>query len=179
MDALVYANVANTRYTRPTDTSPYAQHGLGDTAAAQAGNNFIHNEERRMYDLDNNVDATLKQEIIASVEEKKIYTKKQRYMGFHGVSAKILVDHFMERYGKICVSDLEAYRQALAEPIELDRLINLYFQRLEDGIQFSQDGNTPLTPAHIVHKANHSVKNTGIYFQALKEWRKKSPAYQN
>ena len=34
--------------------------------------------------------------------------KKKRYMGFHSVSAKILMDHLMERYGKIRVPDLEA-----------------------------------------------------------------------
>ena len=42
MDAAVYANVANTRYTRPTDPGPYAQHGPGYTAAARADNNSIY-----------------------------------------------------------------------------------------------------------------------------------------
>ena len=36
-----------------------------------------------------------------------------------------LVDHLIERYGKICVSDLEACKQALTEPIEVNRLIDL------------------------------------------------------
>ena len=34
--------------------------------------------------------------------------KKLSYMGFHGVSAKNLVDHLMERYETIWASDLEA-----------------------------------------------------------------------
>ena len=47
-------------------------------------------------------------------------------MGFHGVSAKNLVDHLMERYGKMWASDLKAFRQALVEPIEVNRTINVY-----------------------------------------------------
>ena len=87
-----------------------------------------------MYDLDENVDAALKQEIVLAVEETHLSAKKQRYMGFHGVSSKSVVDHLMERYWKIRVSDLEAYSQALVDPIEVDRPIGLYFQSVEYGI---------------------------------------------
>ena len=61
MDTAVYANLQDTAYTRLTDTGLYAQHGAGDTAAAQANANAIQKEERRVYDLDENVDATFKQ----------------------------------------------------------------------------------------------------------------------
>ena len=52
----------------------------------------------------------------------------------------------MERYGNVCVSYFEACRQALEEPIEVDRPIDVYFQRVEDAIQFSQYGKTPFAP---------------------------------
>ena len=70
-----------------------------------------------MYDLDKNMDAALKQEIIAAVEDTYLSVKNQRYMGFQGVSAKSLMDHRMERYSKICALDLEACRQDLVKPI--------------------------------------------------------------
>ena len=117
MDAAVYGNIAATAYVRPMEPGSYAQHGPGDSAAAQADANAIHEEGRRIYDLDENVDAALKQEIIAAVNETYLYAKKQRHMGFHGISAKNLVDHLMEKYRNIWASDLEACRQALAEPI--------------------------------------------------------------
>ena len=101
MDAEFYSNVGKTSYTRPTDPGTYAQHGPGNSAAAQANKNAIHKEGRRIYDLDNNIDAALKQEIITAVEETYLSAKKKRYMGFHGVSAKKLVDHLVERYRKI------------------------------------------------------------------------------
>ena len=91
---------------QPTEPGLYAQHGLGESAAAQADASAIHNEGRKIYDLDKNVNAALKQEIIAAVEETYLSAKKQQYMGFHGVSTKNLVDHLMERYDKISASDL-------------------------------------------------------------------------
>ena len=58
----------------------------------------------------------------------------------------------------------------------MDRLIDVYLQRVEDSIQFAQDGKTPFTPAQIVHMEYHAVNKTGIYSFALKEWRKKAMA---
>ena len=49
-------------------------------------------------------------------------------MGFHGVFANNLVGHLMERYGKICATDLEDRSQVLEEPIEVDHPIDVYFQ---------------------------------------------------
>ena len=97
-------------------------------------------------------------------------------MGFQGVSAKNLVDHLMDRYGNIWASYLEACRKSLAEPIEVDFLINVYLQRAEDAIQFAQDGNATFTPTQIVQTEYHAVNKTGLYYLSLKEWRKKATA---
>ena len=82
-------------------------------------------------------------------------------MGFHGIYNKNFVDHLMDRYGKILASDLEACRQAMAYLIKVDRPIDVYLQQVEDAIQFSQDRNTPFTPAQIVQTAYHAVKKKG------------------
>ena len=137
MDAAVYDNVSTTAYASPTEPGIYAQHRPDDLEAAWAYANAIHKEGRRIYDLDKTVDATLKQEIITEVEETYLSAKKQRYMGYHGVSSKNLMDHMMEKYGKFRVSDLEAFRQALGDLIEVDCPIDVYLQRVEDAIQFS------------------------------------------
>ena len=97
-------------------------------------------------------------------------------MRFHGVSAKNLVDHLMERYGKIWASDLEAYIHALAEPTEADRPIDVYFQRVYGPIQLAQYGKAPYTPAQIVLTVYYAVNKTGLHSIALKELRKKATA---
>ena len=89
-------------------------------------------------------------------------------MGFHGVSANKLMEHTMERYGKTRASYLKTCRQALMASIEVDLLLDVYFQRVEDVIQFAQDGKMPLTPTQIVQTAYHAVNKTDIYYLALK-----------
>ena len=91
MDTSVCANVATTVYAIPAEPGPYAHHGTCKSAAEQAGVNAIHKEGRRIYNLDENIDAVLKQEIIVLVEAAYLSAKNQRYMGFHGVSAKNLM----------------------------------------------------------------------------------------
>ena len=105
---------------------------------------------RRVYNIDDKLDTALKQDTNAAVEETYLYVKKQRYIGFHGVTAKSLMDHLMVRSCKIRPLDLEACRQALTEPIEVDCLISVYFEYVDDVVQLSQDGKTPFTPAQIV-----------------------------
>ena len=78
MDTEVYVNLSTTAYTRPTEPGPYAQHGVSNTAAAHDNANAIHKEARRVYDIDKNVDDTLKQEVIAEEEETYISAKKNR-----------------------------------------------------------------------------------------------------
>ena len=57
----VYANVSTTDYVSSKDPGPYAQHGPVESAGGQANANTIHKEGRRIYNLDENVDAALKQ----------------------------------------------------------------------------------------------------------------------
>ena len=60
------------------------------------------------------------------------------------------------------MSDLEACRQALEEPIEVVRPIDAYFQWVEDAIQFAQFDKTPFTLEQIVQTEYHAAKNTGL-----------------
>ena len=76
MEAEVYDNVSTMAYTRPTEPVPYAQHGPGKSAAAQTDANAIHKGGRIIYNLDDNVDAALKQDIVAAVEETYLSAKK-------------------------------------------------------------------------------------------------------
>ena len=42
MDGAVYVNISTTAYERPMETGTYAQHGPGESEAAQANANLIH-----------------------------------------------------------------------------------------------------------------------------------------
>ena len=61
------------------------------------------------------------------------------------------------------------------ENIEVDRPIGVYFQQVEDAIQFTQDRKTPFTPTRIVQTAYHAVNKKVLYSQDLKDWQKRQP----
>ena len=88
------------------------------------------------------------------------------------------MDHLMESYGKIWDSYLEDCRQALAEPIEVDRPIDIYYHCTEYLIKFLQDRKYHFTPDQIVKAAYHDVNKTGLYSLDLKYFQNKAATYQ-
>ena len=61
MDGAVYVNISTTAYERPMETGTYAQHGPGESEAAQANANLIHKGGRIINNLDKNVDDAINQ----------------------------------------------------------------------------------------------------------------------
>ena len=61
MDVAVYDNVSTMTYSRPTDPGPYIENGPGDSAVAQADENDMQKEGRKISNFYKNLDATLKQ----------------------------------------------------------------------------------------------------------------------
>ena len=87
-------------------------------------------------------------------------------MGFHTVMAKDLMDHLIEKYGNIQASSIDACRQALVEYIEVHRPIFVYFQRMEDTINFSQEGNMLFIHDKIVQSDYFTVNKKSLYSMA-------------
>ena len=49
--------------------------------------------------------------------------------------------------------------------------IDVFFQRIDDAVQYADDGKTPFTAKQILQTVFHSVNATGSYPEACKEWR--------
>jgi hypothetical protein len=54
--------------------------------------------------------------------------------------------------------------------------IDVYFQTIDDCVQFATDGQVPFTPTQIVQTAYHAVSKSGLYNDACKEWHRKPVA---
>ena len=65
----MYVNAADMAYTRLEEPGPYVQHGVGNIAAARSDANAIHKEVWKIYVIDENTDATIKQDVIVTVDE--------------------------------------------------------------------------------------------------------------
>ena len=62
--------------------------------------------------------------------------------------------------------------------IDSSLLIGKYFEKIDDCLQFTDDGKTLYMEAQVIKKAHHAVLASGIYVDTCKEWRKKSAIKQ-
>jgi cell fate (sporulation/competence/biofilm development) regulator YmcA (YheA/YmcA/DUF963 family) len=62
------------------------------------------------------------------------------------------------------------------DPINSTQPINIYFQQIDDCVQYAADGQVAFTPDQILQTAYYVVSTLGYYTDACKEWRKKPPA---
>ena len=115
----------------------------------------------------------LKSIFIGAVEEVYIGELRNKYTGYLGITARDLLDNFLDRYGKITPADVEECKKQMNEPIDATQPIAIYFKRIDDTVQYAANGNVAFTTEHILQTAYHAVSTTGYYNEACKEWRRK------
>jgi hypothetical protein len=62
----------------------------------------------------------------------------------------------------------------MIQPIDSTQPINIFFQRIDDCVQYADDGQVAFTAKQILQMAYHAVSTSGYYNDACKEWRKKA-----
>jgi hypothetical protein len=85
------------------------------------------------------------------------------------VTPRDLIDHLLERYGRITASDIANCRTKMEAPLDPTQPIDVYFQNIDDCIQFAADGQVPFTALQIVQTAYHAISKSGLYNDACKE----------
>ena len=85
-----------------------------------------------------------------------------------GVTTRDLLDHLMDRYVNITAADLKANEARINEALENPRPIDVFFQRIDDAVQYADDGKNPFTAKQILQTAFHSVNATCLYQEACK-----------
>ena len=132
-----------------------------------------HKEDRRIFDNNANMDDALKGQIINTLEDMYMCELRNKYTGCLGVTTRGLLDHLIDRYGKITTADLEANKSRMNEPIDTTQTIEVLLKRINDCIQYADDGEVPFTPEKIFQTAYHAVSTCSHYNDECKIWRKK------
>jgi hypothetical protein len=116
----------------------------------------------------------LKTQIIDAVADTYLGVLRNRYTGYMGVTPRDLLDHLLERFGRITASDIANCRTKMEAPMDVTQPIDIYFQTIDDCVQFATDGQFPFTPTQ-VQTAYRAISQSGLYNDACKEWRRKAP----
>ena len=103
----------------------------------------------------------LKSIIIDLVDNVYIGELRNKYTGYLGITARDLLDHLIDRYGKITPANVNECKKQMNEPIDSTQPINMYFKRIDGTVQYAADGNVAFTTEQILQTTYHAVSSTG------------------
>eukprot|EP00957_Ditylum_brightwellii_P007471 565168-Ditylum_brightwellii.AAC.1 len=98
----------------------------------------------------------LKVQLQEAVDDAYIRQLKNKYTRYLGVSICDLLDHLLDRYSKITAADIASNNEQFLEGRNMDQLIDIYFTKIDDSVQYAADGNTPYTAQQIVTAAENT-----------------------
>ena len=110
----------------------------------------------------------LKSIIIDSVDDVYIGKLRNKYTGYLGITARDILDHLLDRYGKITAAYVEECKKQMNEPIDSTQPINMYFKRINNTVQYADNGNVTFTTEKILQTTYHAVSSSGYYNEACK-----------
>ena len=176
MPPALYETLSETPFIIPADPGPLPTFNpnLSYTAAHRDTIIREHKELRRLYDLITNVDLALKKQLLEAVDQVYLVEKKHRYMGYFHVTTKELLDHLMQRYGNITPLARKQNKNRMEEPMDTSQPIDVYFQRIDDCLQFAVDATTPFSQEQTMETVYYAVSASGLYTDGCKAWRKRN-----
>jgi hypothetical protein len=173
MPAPLYTTLSDIPYVAPPDPGAVPTYSVNANAATRETDRINHKAAQKLFDNHTNMNDALKTQIIDAIADTYLGALRNRYTGYMGVTPRDLLDHLLERYGRITASNIANCRTKMEAPMDVTQPIDIYFQTIDDCVQFATDGQVPFTPTQIVQTAYHAISKSGIYNDVCKELRRK------
>jgi hypothetical protein len=171
MTLILYATLAN----MPGTTPNYAPATASETAAMQETQQIQHKEEGRIYEKHQNMNDALKSQVIDTINDTYLCELRNKYTGYLGVSIRYLFDHLLNRYGKITPADIESCKRHMNDPIDSTQPINIYFQKVNNCVQYAADRQVGFTSDQILQTAYHAISTSETTMMPAKNGSKNQP----
>ena len=110
--------MANTPYDSPPDPGITPTHALGASAEIFQTDFLVHKEEQTIFDNHQTMKDALKYIIIDAVNEVYIGKPRNKCTGYLGITARDLLDHLLDRYGKFTPTDVEECKKQMNNSID-------------------------------------------------------------
>ena len=151
---LLYATlVPNNAYSAPIEPGILPLMAANLSVVTRETQKTAHEEARRIYDNHTNMDDALKAQLIDSVDDTYLCEVRNKYKGYLGITTRNLIDHLLYRYSKITPADTEECKVRMNKPIGLSQPIDLFFQRIDNCVQYASDGQVAFTNGQIIQTA--------------------------
>jgi hypothetical protein len=141
----LYATLTATPYIAPAEPPVQPNYPLPNTVATRELIRAEHKEEQRIFNNHTNMDDALKAQLIDAVDDTYLKEMRNKYTGYLSITTRDLIDHLLDRYGKITPADIEDCKKRMSDPLDSTQPIDIYFQRIDDSVQYASDGRTGFT----------------------------------
>ena len=120
-------------------------------------------EKQSIYNKYRNASTALKNCIINAVDDKDIKTLKNKVARYAKVTSNELLKYLWQTYGEVTIVYLK-YDEAQIKtqwnpPVPIESL----FLQLEEGQEFTKEGNKEITNSRLVQFGYDSVNSTGLF----------------
>ena len=102
-----------------------------------------HTHKLLEYTIYANVDAALKQLLLAALEPQYISTSASTITGFGRISTTTILQHLRLTYYNIEPIHLHHNKQTMAKPFDIHNHFEYFVTQIEDAVAFSIAGNSP------------------------------------
>ena len=134
-----------------------------------------HIKDLLIHDNNHNMDAGLRTMVLEAVNNTYIFALHKVFMVYMGSSTKYIMNHLMTLYGHITAADIK-WRKFLQEPLDMSQLIDVFFNTINDGVQYARKANAQFMSSQFLQMAYHAVRFSVIYLYYCKHWRWKLSA---
>ena len=114
------------------------------------------------------MDDVLNTQLLDAFEDPYVSELRNWYTGYMGVTTRDLPDNLMDWYSNIMAANIKANEAWINEGLDHSRPIDVFFQRIDDAVQYVDDGKNPFTEKQTLQTIFHFVNATGMYGEACK-----------
>ena len=170
-----FAIACPTNFIRPVNPGMLTLPDPAPAAAVIGTLTRQHAEDLRVFNEFNCVDKACKKVLAGLVPDAYFRSFKNKYTGYANVTCLTILTHLWETYGALQDYEVQENDAKMKSAITAETIFEDFVEQIETSVA-AVATQVPYTPAQIVSIAFTLVEKAGIYYDGVKEWRRKSAA---
>ena len=143
---MVYATLSSTSFIKPANPGPAPETPMNTTGIKQTAIRYRFTPETELYTLLQNIDKSLKQQLLEDVEDIYVRFPKEKYVGYGKLPCLEVIYHLKENYYKITPAELKLNMAWMNAPNNINDPFKSIIKQIETAVDFADAGKVLYTP---------------------------------
>jgi hypothetical protein len=168
--------MAGVAFGMPIHPGPNPIHFAAATTAQITETNRQYTNSLSEFNLVSTLNTALTALLITAVDDVYIAKLSDATMAYANVTVRALLQHLQTTYVAITFTQLDQNLAKLDRDFNPDEPMELLWKRVKETRQFAADSQDPISEITAVRKTLSVLKKTGVFTDAIKDWRKRADA---